>query len=83
MFEENLFKTKQIFRWNCFSSRLDRLYAVSGGSGNDRAMGFTFDARPESFGQLISTWKPNHVNFLFVVFFSFRSISLFFFEEFR
>jgi len=37
-----------------------RLYAVSGGSGNDRAMGFTFDARPESFGQLISTWKPNH-----------------------
>ena len=61
-------------------SRSDRLYAVSGGSGNDRAMGFTFDARPESFGQLIATWKPNEVNSSLSLF-SFRSKMFFFFHS--
>ncbi len=42
---------------------IDRLYAVSGKSGKNRAHGFTFSVDPESFGQLIATWEPNDVCF--------------------
>jgi hypothetical protein len=44
---------------------IDRLYAVSGKNGKTRALGFTFSAHPESFGQLIATWEPNDVCFFF------------------
>lgn len=40
---------------------VDRLYAVSGKSGEYPALGFTFSAHPESFGQLIALWEPNDV----------------------
>ncbi|CAF4075263.1 unnamed protein product [Adineta steineri] len=36
-----------------------RLHAVSGKNGKNRAVGFTFNAHPESFGDLIATWEPN------------------------
>jgi hypothetical protein len=43
---------------------IDRLYAVSGQNGKNRALGFTFSVHPESFGQLIATWEPNDVCFI-------------------
>ncbi|CAF1118839.1 unnamed protein product [Adineta steineri] len=42
-----------------YDANKHRLYAVSGKSGKNRAVGFTFDAHPESFGDLIATWEPN------------------------
>lgn len=53
----------------CFFSRnpgsslffVERLYAVSGQSGKYPALGFTFNAHPNSFGQLIALWEPNDV----------------------
>ena len=43
------------------SVSLDRLYAVSGGNAPSQALGFTFSVRPETFGELLSTWKPHQV----------------------
>lgn len=40
---------------------VERLYAVSGQSGKYPALGFTFNAHPDSFGQLIALWEPNDV----------------------
>jgi peptidylamidoglycolate lyase len=40
----------------------ERLYAVSGGAAGSRALGYTFSVNPDSFGDLIATWKP-HDNF--------------------
>jgi hypothetical protein len=42
-------------------SRLERLYAVSGGSGRGHPLGFTFSADGPTFGQLIDTWKQADV----------------------
>lgn len=49
------------------SVRLDRLYAVSGGNGRGEALGFTFSVRPEDFGELLSTWKPDQVRSLLLL----------------
>ncbi|CAF1205550.1 unnamed protein product [Adineta steineri] len=35
---------------------------LSGKSGKNRAVGFTFDAHPESFGDLIAAWESNEFN---------------------
>ena len=56
-----LLKERQLSKKVCLDWNLDRLYAVSGGSGKGRPLGFTFSIHPQSFGQLISTWKPNDV----------------------
>ncbi|CAF0903830.1 unnamed protein product [Adineta steineri] len=44
-----------------YDANKHRLYAVSGRNKKNRAVGFTFDAHPESFGDLIATWEPNEV----------------------
>ncbi|CAF1251493.1 unnamed protein product [Didymodactylos carnosus] len=36
----------------------ERLYVVSGGSSGNKALGYTFSVDPESFGLLLTTWKP-------------------------
>ncbi|CAF1489357.1 unnamed protein product [Adineta ricciae] len=41
-----------------YDAHKHRLYAVSGKDGKHRAVGFTFSAHPESFGDLIATWEP-------------------------
>ena len=48
---------------------IDRLYAVSGKNGKRRAVGFTFSAHPESFGDLIATWEPKDVRSMFSIYF--------------
>ncbi|UJR10899.1 hypothetical protein I4U23_015087 [Adineta vaga] len=42
-----------------YDANKHRLYAVSGKTDKHRALGFTFSAHPESFGELIATWEPN------------------------
>jgi len=42
-----------------YDANKHRLYAVSGKNGKKPALGFTFSAHPESFGELIATWEPN------------------------
>jgi peptidylamidoglycolate lyase len=37
----------------------NRLYAVSGGVGGRRALGYTFNIDVPSFGELLATWKPS------------------------
>jgi len=42
-----------------YDANKHRLYAVSEKNGKQRALGFTFSAHPETFGQLIATWEPD------------------------
>lgn len=45
-----------------YDANKHRLFAVSGGSQGAKALGFTFSAESQSFGELLATWKP-HDNF--------------------
>ncbi|CAF0847263.1 unnamed protein product [Didymodactylos carnosus] len=49
-------KTIQTVYAIAYDQNNERLYAVSGGN---KALGYTFSVDPESFGSLLTTWKPS------------------------